>query len=207
MYRPSSALLALSVLVAPAAGWIGCGGSTNTNTDVTSPGDDAGDDSGSGDDAGNDSGQPTVVCTSGMKWTGGDRGSALMHPGRACIDCHDTNGGPVLMIGGTVYPTAHEPDDCDGVNGMTNGLSVVITDKNQVQYLLNVNSAGNFYSQNLNIATPFHAMVGRGCTANGTTVTCTGKTRGMVASQTTGDCNSCHTVTGAMLAPGRIQAP
>ena len=50
-------------------------------------------------------------------WTGGNRGSADMNPGRACITCHSTMNGPSLTIAGTVYPTAHEPDLCNGANG------------------------------------------------------------------------------------------
>ncbi len=179
-----------------------CGGSSATNSDITSGdaggGDDggAGDDGGGADGGGTDGSSTAVVCTSGTTWTRGDRGSSLMHPGRACISCHDQNGGPVLMIGGTVYPTEHEPDDCNGINGTALGTNVVITDANNKTYTIPVNSSGNFYSQNLNIATPFHAKVVTGT-----------KERAMVAAQTSGDCNSCHTVTGTNAAPGRIMAP
>jgi hypothetical protein len=34
-----------------------------------------------------------------------------------------------------------------------------------------------------------------------------GKTRAMVAPQTNGDCNSCHTENGANKAPGRVLLP
>ncbi|HSY23238.1 MAG TPA: hypothetical protein VK841_14025 [Polyangiaceae bacterium] len=54
---------------------------------------------------------------------------------------------------------------------------------------------GNFYSTG-SIATPFDAKV-----LNGS------KERDMVAAQTSGDCNSCHTEQGANGAPGRIMPP
>jgi hypothetical protein len=207
MYRFLSWLGVVSLVLACAGAWAGCGSSSST-TDTTVPSDDAG-----GDDAGGDAGDdvsPTPVCTSGTNWTNGNRGSALMHPGRACIDCHTNLGGPLFSIGGTVYPSAHEPDDCNGANGTTLDLSVIITDAVGTVNVLKVNAAGNFYSQDLTIMTPIHAMVGQGCMSTmndaGTMVTCA-KQRGMVSTQNTGDCNSCHTVKGANLAPGRIQAP
>ncbi len=204
MHRPS-ALLFFAVLCAPAAVWLGCGSTTN----VVAPPDDAGD---TGDDAGDDGGNDglaPLVCTSGKTWTNGDRGSVNMHPGRACVTCHTDNGGPTFDFGGTVYPTAHEPNDCDGVNGSTLGLSVVITGADNQQYMFPVNSVGNFNSGLVRVMMPFHAYVASGCTQAeaGAQVDCTGKIRGMVEAQKTGDCNSCHTEQGTNSAPGRIQAP
>ena len=50
------------------------------------------------------------------------------------------------------------------------------------------------------LPTPYKAKV---------TYTTAGRTyeRVMVAAQTSGDCNSCHTQTGANMAPGRITIP
>lgn len=135
-------------------------------------------------------GTPTV-CTSGKTFAGGNSG--VMDPGRACLDCHQKQGGPRFSIGGTVYPTAHEPDNCLGVAG---GLSVVVTDKNGVMSTLAVNANGNFYGGQ-NVAPPFTAKVVDG----------QGNTRAMAGSVTAGDCNSCHTLQGANGAPGRIVAP
>ena len=84
---------------------------------------------GAGGAGGGTGGDPFSVapkCTSGTMWTGANRGSADMNPGRACITCHSTMNGPSLTIAGTVYPTAHEPDLCNGANG-SNGARVVIT--------------------------------------------------------------------------------
>jgi hypothetical protein len=132
-----------------------------------------------------------ATCTSGTMWTGGDRGNSRMHPGRACIDCHDANGGPPLTIAGTVFPSAHEPDDCNGANA----IQVVITGADGVASTITTNSAGNFYSTR-NIALPLSAKVVSG-----------GKERAMLATQMTGDCNGCHTESGDQGAPGRIVAP
>ena len=133
-----------------------------------------------------------TVCTSNQQWTRGDRGSQSMHPGVACIDCHSKSDGPLYQVAGTVYPTAHEPDDCYGASG---SATVVITDANGTAYSLPVNSAGNFFSRT-RIATPYTAKVISG-----------GKTRAMVGAQKNGDCNTCHTEQGTETAPGRIMAP
>jgi hypothetical protein len=118
-----------------------------------------------------------------------------MRPGDACVSCHARSGGeaPQLSIGGTVYKTAHEPIDCNGVD--VSGATVVITDANNRTLTLSVNSAGNFFSSAA-VATPFHAKVVYG-----------GAERAMSAAQTSGDCNSCHTESGANSAPGRIMLP
>ena len=132
------------------------------------------------------------VCTSGKTWTGGDRESPSMHPGDPCITCHTMRGGPAFRIAGTVYPTAHEPNDCNGVAG---GLTVVVTDAKGAVLNLPVNSVGNFYTKTA-VTPPFHVKV-----TDGT------KERAMPDSLTAGDCNSCHTETGVNGAPGRIMAP
>jgi hypothetical protein len=115
-----------------------------------------------------------------------------MHPGDACVTCHTMRGGPAYTVAGTVYPTAHEPNDCNGVSGV---VTVVVTDGNNAITNIPVSSVGNFSSRAAIVA-PFHVMV-----TNGT------KTRVMAGSLTAGDCNSCHTVAGANGAPGRVMAP
>jgi hypothetical protein len=101
-------------------------------------------------------------------------------------------GGPTYTVAGTVYPTAHEPNDCNGVTG---GLTVVVTDANGVVRNINVNNAGNF-SLSGQVKPPFKVKVTNGA-----------KERVMVGPLTAGDCNSCHTVTGVNGAPGRVMAP
>src|SRR5947208_3602125 len=133
-------------------------------------------------------------CTSGTMWTQANRGSADMNPGRACISCHSTMNGPALTIAGTVYPTAHEPDLCNGANG-SNGARVVITGADGQTQTLTPGASGNFNSRTA-VKTPFKAKV-----------TYMGRERAMASSQTSGDCNGCHTQNGANSAPGRILLP
>lgn len=139
-------------------------------------------------------------CTSNTYWTGGDTKSAAMQPGLPCVTCHRLGGkatGKTFDVAGTVYPSAHEPNDC---NGGPAGVTVVITDANNQDHALAVNAAGNFYHADFfgfqKFPAPYRAKVVAG-----------GKTRAMVAPQTDGDCNACHTQAGAQKAPGRIVAP
>ena len=101
-------------------------------------------------------------------------------------------------MSGTVYPTAHEPDDCNGVG--VSGATVVITDKNGNDHTLTVNGVGNFYHDDslgfAKLGTPMKARVEYN-----------GQVRNMLTTITTGDCNSCHTEAGTQLAPGRIMLP
>ena len=154
------------------------------------PGDAGAGDAGGG--GGNPYNTPTV-CTSKTTWNQGNEGSSRMRPGGACITCHTMRGGPAYTVAGTVYPTAHEPNDCNGVNA--GGVSVVVTDANGVVTTLAVNTAGNF-STNKKIAAPFKVAVTSGA-----------KSRAMAGALTAGDCNSCHTLAGVNGAPGRVMAP
>ncbi len=123
-----------------------------------------------------------------------------MDPGQACISCHSQQGGPSFLVGGTVYPTGHEPDNCAGVTA--SDIKVIVTDANGTEHAMTPNATGNFYLQNsrrtpITFKLPYTARVERG-----------GKVvEQMGAAQTVGDCNSCHTEKGANGAPGRIAAP
>src|SRR5262249_36136950 len=101
------------------------------------------------------------TCTSGNNWTLGDRGSAEMHPGGACIDCHPTSlDAPQIPIGGTVFPTGHEPTDCYGFDGLSNVATVVITDAAGKVYKARANQSGNFYvNEKFTVAFPITAKV------------------------------------------------
>jgi hypothetical protein len=122
-----------------------------------------------------------------------------MNPGKPCLSCHGQpgSGAPSFIIAGTVYPTGHEPDLCNGVNG-SNQVTVVVTDANGTVWNLPVNAAGNFYQQGSpgSIAFPIHAKVTRGK-----------KERDMLGAQSIANCNECHTQAGANGAPGRIVEP
>jgi uncharacterized membrane protein len=162
-------------------------------------------------------------CTSNTFWTQGNTGSPLMNPGLSCLTCHtgggedsggggggnsgpggggDDNGGggddegaPLYLIAGTLYPSAHEPDLCNGSNGEMNGARVVILDAANRTITLTPNAAGNFFYDGA-VTFPFHAKV-----------TFQGRERIMTVAQTNGSCNGCHTQTGANGAPGRILLP
>jgi mono/diheme cytochrome c family protein len=134
------------------------------------------------------------TCTSGRTWTGGNEGSRDMNPGMPCIQCHASDEGPRFSIAGTVYPTIAEPDLCNGAPS-SSGAQVVITGADGRTLTLNLNGAGNFFSE-IAVARPYHAKV----------VTA-GSERAMTAEQTSGDCNGCHTPSGASGAPGRILIP
>jgi hypothetical protein len=120
---------------------------------------------------------------------------ANMNPGMACVACH--GGEPAFNIAGTVFATGKVTDLC--LPPTTTDLSqaqVIITDANGTEHTLKVNSVGNFHSGFSPIATPYTAKV-----------VYQGKTRAMVASQTSGDCNACHTAGGTSGAPGRVAIP
>ena len=137
------------------------------------------------------------TCTSATTWTRGNRGSNLMNPGVACIACHTTMPeAPLLTIAGTVYPTAHEPDLCNGAGsaGLA-GAAVVVVGADQRTITLTPNAAGNFLYQG-SLALPYQIKV-----------TYMGRERVMTEAQTSGDCNGCHTQSGANNAPGRILLP
>lgn len=144
-----------------------------------------------------------TVCTSDRHWTRGNEESPNMHPGRACIACHSGSGsdeedeGPAFLFAGTVYPSAHEPDDCYGIDGRTQDAKVVIVDANGKALTLSVNAAGNFYYESeRGFAKPYTAKVVHG-----------GRERVMATPQKNGDCNSCHTEAGTNQAPARILLP
>ena len=137
------------------------------------------------------------TCTSKTNWTGGTDGSGSMEPGQSCISCHARSGGeaPTFVIAGTLYPTGHEPDNCNGTSG-TSGARVVVTGNNGSSVTLTPNSAGNFYSST-SLPPPYLAKV----------VNSAGSERVMSSTASSGDCNSCHTQNGANGAPGRITLP
>ena len=142
------------------------------------------------------SGPPT--CTSGTYWTQGDEGSSSMHPGRACIACHQSSreDAPSFAIAGTAYPTGHEYDECFG--SAAQGAVVSVTDSRNVTRTFTVNRAGNFSGSASGgwPAFPIRAQI-----------TFAGKTRAMSGAVSSGDCNTCHTLQGTSGAPGRIALP
>lgn len=133
-------------------------------------------------------------CTSGARWKLGDQRSPLMYPGRACNACHESRiDTPRFSIAGTVYPTGHEPDNCNGAIGAT----VEVTDAAGTVFSMVSNDAGNFMLPlSDNPVFPIHARVIVGDTM-----------RAMAGAVPTGDCNGCHTQDGTSSAPGRVVLP
>jgi mono/diheme cytochrome c family protein len=166
-------------------------------------------DAGGGDSTGGDDGEdPFDVepkCSSGSFWDDDDDESPLMHPGAACITCHDAERAddpddddiPDLLVGGTVYPTAHEPTDCNGESGVTVVLESMATG---TRVEITTNSAGNAELHRsqapAGLDAPFLVKLVRGDVE-----------RVMPIPAPSGNCNSCHTQDGTMGAPGRVVAP
>jgi cytochrome c553 len=139
--------------------------------------------------------QATMRCTSNAYWSRGNH--SLMAPGQACIACHQRSGeGPLYTIAGTLYPTGHEPDNCNGVSSATSGAQVIVTGANGAVLTLTANSAGNFYTT-IPVAMPYNVKVVDG----------NGIERSMFTTSTDGDCNRCHTQNGTNAAPGRVTLP
>jgi hypothetical protein len=128
-------------------------------------------------------------------WVLGDLKSSWMHPGVDCVGCHATNSGPDLWFGGTVYAANGQVDDCGGIGG----VNVVVTDAHNVQYPVSSGPTGNFFLKKADA--PAFAM------PYTVTLSMNGVDRSMVSSQSTGNCNACHTQTGTNSAPGRILEP
>lgn len=149
-------------------------------------------------------------CASMETWQGGEEPwnglpPSAMHPGAPCIDCHQNpykygadELGPPTWIAGTVYSLGHETDECFGIDGKSVPVTVEVTDANGKVISLTVGPTGNFIleKKGTTVAFPIQAKV---VSANGE--------RAMAGEVSSGDCNSCHTVTGVEPAPGRIVAP
>jgi hypothetical protein len=133
---------------------------------------------------------PVSVCTSDVFYDGTTH-TEKMEPGNKCISCHSDQEGPAFEIAGTVYPTLHEPVDCNG----SDEASVVIIDAAGFVHTLQTNAAGNFFMED-SFPRPYRALVVRH-----------GNLKEMQTPQTNGDCNSCHTEWGSQGAPGRINIP
>src|SRR2546423_1651753 len=78
--------------------------------------------------------------TSGTMGTRGPSGSGLRQPGGACNACHSRGEGPRFAFGGTVYPSGHEPSQCNG--GGPGGAQVVVADATGRSITAPVNAAG-----------------------------------------------------------------
>jgi len=132
------------------------------------------------------------VCQSGRLWTGGESEDERMNPGMACIQCHSRGEGPRFSVAGTLFASSDEKDRCAG----SDGADVYVKGADGRVLKLVPNDVGNFYTK-LSVPFPYTAWI----------QTADGKVRKMVAQQSIGDCNACHTQHGENSAPGRIVLP
>jgi hypothetical protein len=133
-------------------------------------------------------------CTSGR--TNQESQGIDMQPGRACGVCHGAG-----VLAGTVYPTAHEPNNCVGVNGSATTAQIFIIGADSKSYgPFGLSATGNFKVDKGTIPMPYTAKIVSGTGA-------TAKERVMVTKTSNGDCNLCHTLRGSQGAPGRIMLP
>ena len=140
-------------------------------------------------------GPPT--CTSNTYWTRGNEGSSSMHPGLACIACHDPRRRAHLRHRRHCLPApATSTTTATGAPRATRVVSV--TDARRDPRTFTVNSAGNFYGG---------ASGGWPVFPIRAQITFNGRTRVMSSAVNSGDCNTCHTLQGASGAPGRIALP
>jgi hypothetical protein len=143
----------------------------------------------------------SVACTSGLTRSIDESEGPEMGPGRACISCHaDSNftsgegDAPIFAFAGTIYPSAHEPEDCVATGAQ--GAHVEITDAMGRVFDEAANASGNFYANPPAFAYPYRAKIRY-----------QGREREMLSAQMIGDCNGCHTQKGDTGAPGRILLP
>ena len=124
-----------------------------------------------------------------------------MNPGLSCVACHVREGEDdwevPRVVGGTVYAGFREEDLCNGTNGGADRVHVEVTDADGYTVSLPVQATSGNFGSNDNLRFPVKAKV----------VSASGKVREMVRAVDHGDCNTCHTATGAEGAPGRIRVP
>ena len=159
-----------------------------------------------------DAGPPEPTCLSNayqpQPTPANDHGSRTMAPGWACISCHTGQNfqgqnpgglrasGDVHQFMGTVFRSANEKDLCQPQLGVAATVEIYNMSGSKV-LTMTVNSGGNFYGDvSGGMPRPYTAKV----------VTAAGS-RTMTTAQTSGDCNTCHTVLGEQGAPGRIAIP
>jgi len=113
-----------------------------------------------------------------------DWNNQLMAPGQNCQACHGT-----FTVSGTVFGSA----SADTGSGLA-GISVILTDANQVDTTLTTNAAGNFFT-GAPLALPLRkaAVVRNG-------------QRTEMSAAPEGACNRCHTLPPTGGAPGRLYA-
>lgn len=157
---------------------------------------------------------PSDVCASGKRWVGEGTASEEMFPGRDCVGCHASEGGPELLAGGTVYGIVDREgtrtvlNDCFGVEGAR--VTIITGDGQRLQTVSN--RAGNFYfeGRRSSFVVPFSVSVeyefGDGRRSR----------QAMASSPSYGGCARCHRTDttptlgaepGSELGPDEVVAP
>jgi len=124
---------------------------------------------------------------------GDDTNNAFMAPGQNCMACHKAGGSAQeapFSVAGTVFASA----TADPGTGLA-GVSVILTDANDVETTLVSNAAGNFFT-GAALALPLKKAV---VLRNGQ--------RTEMAGAPEGACNRCHTQPPTGGASGRINVP
>lgn len=123
-------------------------------------------------------------CETTLDW---GHGGALMFPGTDCLHCHTMGGRAAshFTVGGTVFSSSACP-------APATSATVTLTDANGTQASLEVNEAGNFFTD-LALTPPFKVAVEAG-----------GKRVEMKA-LATGACGMCHKP--GIGSPGQISTP
>lgn len=151
-----------------------------------------------------DAGPVPTTCASNKPWNGAR--DENMRPGEACVACHQSQEpGKAYFFMGTLFPSAHERNDCDALPPSQTRVEILDVNNTVVLTMTPFSPSGNFYYPNRkaigqngkNILMPYRARV----------VRADGGVSLMMTPQTNGDCNSCHTEQGASGAPGRIVWP
>lgn len=142
----------------------------------------------------------TGTCSTDQYWQFGDAESSRMHPGRACLACHQAEGeGPRRGFLGTVVQAVDDSNDCRGVGDVR--VDILDDGDGSVLATTTTNNAGNFIIESSTLCTQ------TSCPPYRVRLTLDGRTRDMLTPQTSGDCNTCHSAAGTDGAPGRIVAP
>lgn len=141
-------------------------------------------------------------CTSGIQIDPNGEEGEEMNPGWACNACHAQQNAetgadaPIYAFAGTIYPSAHEPDNCAG--GGVEGAEIEVVDANGVVHIVVANAVGNFFFEDDTHTFKYPYKV---------RVVFQGRERWMDTPETDADCNKCHTPAGTDDAPGRILLP
>ena len=122
-----------------------------------------------------------------------DKNNELMAPGQNCLACH-APGGAASEVPFTAAGTVFGSATADTGSGLA-GVTVIITDANQVDTTLTTNAAGNFFTR-----TPLALPLKKAAVVRNAL-------RTEMSGTPEGACNRCHTQPPSGGASGRIHMP